>query len=97
MGVLIYSPSLFDHQYYISIGLNQTFSDINKVARVLLWFAVTTYKNCTSYTHTKDPVFVTHLFLFPPYSWDLVSLTMLLFDTQLTALQTTVWTEPVVG
>lgn len=67
MGVLIYPPpSLFDHQYYIIIGLNQTFSDINKVARVLLWFAVTTCKNCTSYTRTKDPVFVTHLFLFPP-------------------------------
>lgn len=31
MGVLIYSPSVSDHQNYISIGLNQTFSVINNV------------------------------------------------------------------
>lgn len=31
MGVLIYSPSVPDHQNYISIGLNKTFSVINNV------------------------------------------------------------------
>lgn len=45
----------FCHPYHISIGLNQTSSDINKVTCVLLWFTVTTNEKGTITQPPKSP------------------------------------------